>query len=584
MKRNDRKISRWQAFWFSVKIMPGSFAIMLLLGLLNSALAAGGVCLTGWVFSVVEESAVRGAEPALYGAVAAYGLYLIASGLYLYGYERYVVQFLSLTRYEGRVFRLLHQKAERISNEQLETPSVYAHIRQASNARQNLYRYVEICIAVFSAGVQAAAVTAGLSAFAPWYAVLLPIAVVLPLVEELHRTRLWKKDRAEAAQLQREAEAYEAAVTGDAAVKETRLTGSALLMKKWRDSRGSLAALEDRRSRRLFALRGGLSLPEGLSREAGLLVSALLLYHGRIGLPAFFAGVAAYASLVSSLRELLQMTGEFNHFYEMLVPFFRYWNLDERGGTGEGVTVQKEIRLEKVSFCYQNRREKAIDSIDLVLYPGETVAIVGENGAGKTTLANLVLGIFSPTEGRVLYDGVDLQTVREPVVHKMQSGVLQSFARYQMTAGENIAMGDWNKADPVEIEKQLAEIFPDGTVTAATPLGREFGGVELSGGEWQRLACARGFYKESSIILLDEATSAIDPLRETVLYEEFQKNLAGRTGLIVTHRLGAVRLADRILVLSGGQIVEDGTHQVLLAQNGLYAALWRSQAEAYVTR
>ena len=150
-----------------------------------------------------------------------------------------------------------------------------------------------------------------------------------------------------------------------------------------------------------------------------------------------------------------------------------------------------------------------------------------------------------------------------------------------MTVSENIAIGDAEKGDKGKITAEVSALFSDEQQAQEMMLGKEFGGVELSGGQWQRLACARGFYKDSDFVALDEATSAIDPLKEKELYDRFRQELTGKTGIIVTPRLGAVNLADRVVVLSKGQICEEGTHRQLLEKDGIYAKLWREQAGSY---
>ncbi len=575
----------WQTFWFTVRIAPSSFGLMLLVGLFDSCLAVARIYLTSRVFARVE--ACLGGTPAsdLYPTLACYGLCLFLDALHLYWYTRFYVQFREITRFEGKVLQLLHGKSGRISNEQLELPQAWAFIRQSSNARQMLFRFVEICIDLVTGVIQTAVVTAYASAFHLWYALFLPLAVLCPFLELLYQANLWKKDYERISLLEREENEYEKAMTDETACKESRLTGAGrVLREKWESSCAKKVSLEDRKSKKLFNLRFGLSFPETAGAIGGFILSLLLYRAGKVSLGGFSAGMAAYGSLMSSYRMLLQMAGEHSRYWKMTQPFFRYWDFEERDKDGKAFVSHcsaRQIELKDVCFAYPNQNRNAIDHVNLTLNEGEVLAIVGENGAGKTTLVNLLLGLYRPTSGEVLYDGADIRNIRENELHREQSAVFQQFNRYQMTVGENIGIGDFEREDQEKIAAEIREIFSGRENAAAMKLGKEFGGVELSGGEWQRLACARGFYRDSRLVVLDEASSAIDPLREKEIYDRFARELTGKTGILVTHRLGAVNLADRIIVLAQGKICEQGTHRELLGQGGIYASLWKEQAAGY---
>lgn len=250
-------------------------------------------------------------------------------------------------------------------------------------------------------------------------------------------------------------------------------------------------------------------------------------------------------------------------------------------------SICSEITFEKVNFYYPENRSALVD-VSFTLYPGETVAIVGENGAGKSTLIKLLTRLYDPTAGRILIDGVDLRELNLDGWRQQIAGVFQDFGRYALTLGENIALGNLEALEHPELVKdaiekagilKLVDKFP---TRENTLLGKEFDGTELSGGEWQKLALARAFVrKQAQILILDEPTAALDPRSESEIYSRFVELARGKTTILITHRLGSVLMADRILVMKGGHLVQKGTHQELLQRGGEYATLWNMQTKQY---
>ena len=245
--------------------------------------------------------------------------------------------------------------------------------------------------------------------------------------------------------------------------------------------------------------------------------------------------------------------------------------------------------LDHLSFRYPNREEWALQDVSLELRPGEKLALVGENGAGKSTLAKLLLRLHEPTQGRILYGGVDLADMDVRELRSRVGGVFQDFVRYQFSAAENIGLGDPEHLEDRARIVQAAERAGAAQVVAALPHGYDTvlggwfeKGHELSSGQWQKLAVARGFMRDAEILILDEPTASIDALAEAELFERLRALAADKTALIISHRFSTVRMADRIAVLHGGRLVELGTHDALMAQDGRYAHLFRLQARGYL--
>lgn len=243
-----------------------------------------------------------------------------------------------------------------------------------------------------------------------------------------------------------------------------------------------------------------------------------------------------------------------------------------------------EITFHDVTFTYPGSEVPALVDVDFTIRPGETVALVGRNGAGKTTLVKLIARFYDPQQGTVLLDDNDIRDLSVDYLHRTIGFVFQSFVRYEATAEENLAYGDWQRllGDREGIERiakqagvsELFGRFPQGYRTL---LGRRFGEHDPSGGEWQQIAIARALARDTSLVVLDEPTSNLDAEAEFEIFTRLRSLAQDRTTLLVSHRFSTVSMADRILVLDGGRLVEQGTHAELLAQKGHYATLYSYQ-------
>ncbi len=250
--------------------------------------------------------------------------------------------------------------------------------------------------------------------------------------------------------------------------------------------------------------------------------------------------------------------------------------------------IQRGFEFRNVSFAYPGSERRILNNLDFTLHPGERVALIGENGQGKTTVVKLITRLYDPTEGQILLDGIDLREYSLEDLYREIGVIFQDFMRYEMTARENVAVGRIEEIDNMgEIVAASHKSLAD-EVVAKLPggydqmLGRRFEtGVDLSGGEWQKLALARAYLRDAQLLILDEPTAALDARSEYEVFERFAELTGGKMALFISHRFSTVRMADRIVVLSEGQIVEDGTHERLMALGGQYAGMFELQAASY---
>ncbi len=250
--------------------------------------------------------------------------------------------------------------------------------------------------------------------------------------------------------------------------------------------------------------------------------------------------------------------------------------------------IRQGFEFRNVSFAYPGTERTVLKNFNLTLSPGERIALIGENGQGKTTVVKLITRLYDPTEGQILLDGIDLREYSIEDLHRHIGVIFQDFMRFEMTARENIAVGSVDRLQQQdEIELAAHKSLADTVVRKLAGgydqmLGRRFeGGVELSGGEWQKMALARAYLREAQLLILDEPTAALDARSELEVFERFAELTAGKMALLISHRFSTVRMADRIVVLSGGRLIEEGTHRELMDKNGLYAGMFEMQAASY---
>lgn len=343
---------------------------------------------------------------------------------------------------------------------------------------------------------------------------------------------------------------------------------------------------------RVFGVTAGESGLTLLQESAAYLYLLYLVWNGRMTAADFvlyigvITGFSAWlGNIMTQVSSLSQTSQKINYYRSCLEYPESYRN---EGGIGVPGGYPGTIELKNVSYRYPGAEEDNLRCMNLRIEPGEHLAVVGLNGAGKTTLVKLICGLIDPTEGQVLYDGIDLREYNRREYYRIFSAVFQQFSILPVTLAEIVAEAPGEKADRQRVQNCLERAglwekvskLPDGTDS-------EFGkaihdeGVELSGGEIQKLLLARALYRNAPILILDEPTAALDPIAESELYENYHGMSGGKTSLFISHRLASTSFCHRILLMEDGAICEEGTHKSLLASKGKYRNLFETQAEYY---
>lgn len=498
----------------------------------------------------------------------------------------------------ARMTAAMAQKAGRLELIRFEAAELYDRIEKAHAGRNRGFDAMEtlLCSLIFHGGYFLA-LGLYLAPLEPTLVLGIFVAFLPVALSRAIRASAFYKTENRVAPLRREFTHYEAALTDRAFFKETRTSGAVPFFRRKYDQ--ALAAYNQEMWR--TELRTGvIDLALKALTLAGYVGLLLLLVRfvlaGRVSPGLFGAVYFAMDAIFKWFEELFDRLGFAFENAAFGGNYLAFLNLPERAGGHAPLPRDRGVALRQVNFRYPGADENALEDVTLALRPGESVALVGENGAGKSTLVRLIAGLYHPDSGTVHIGGVDLRNAADETRFAGLAAVFQHYQRYRMTLLDNVRVGAptaeaaANDAEGSEGERAIAALIQAGFydrqgvrpgVGLETMLAREFGGVDLSGGEWQRVAIARGLYRLHDMIILDEPTAAIDPLEEDRVYRTFLETARGKTAIIVTHRLGLARLADRILVLEQGRIVQDGRHAELIAAPGPYARMFQAQAAWY---
>ncbi len=502
--------------------------------------------------------------------------------------------------FSNRVSVRLMEHAATLDLLQFEDPEFYDHLERARRQTVGRIGLIALLLGVAQNLITLVSLTAALILYVPWLLVLLAIAVLPSFIGETHYATLgysllyrWTPER-------RMLDYLRFTGASDQTAKEIKLFG----LSRWLTDRYSGLADAFYRANAVLAVRHGIvAWLLGVFGALGyygayvwIIVLTVRGYQSPAGL--FTLGVLTFlAASFRQSRDLIQsVLLSTSQLYEQalyLRDLFTFFDMKPTIASRPGARevprpVVAGFEFKDVGFKYRGSDKWAVRHLSFTLMPGERLALVGENGAGKTTLVKLLARLYDPDEGAILLDGVDLREYDVASLQRAIGVIFQDFVRYDFLLRENIGVGEIGAVEDrprieVAARRSLADEL-SGRLKGGYEqmLGRRFdGGVELSGGEWQKVALARAYLRDAEVLILDEPTAALDARAEYQVFVRFTELTRGKMAVLISHRFSTVRMADRILVLEKGLIIEQGTHADLVAKRGTYAELFELQAAGY---
>ena len=515
-------------------------------------------------------------------------------------------------RFSNHVSVRLMEHAATLDLAQFENPSTYDHLERARQQTTGRISLLGQLFGMGQDGLTLMTLAAALVTYNPWLLLLLVAAVFPSFLGETHYAALSYSLLFKRTPERRELDYLRFVGASDETAKEVQMFG----LVPWLTERyRTLAQRYTEENARLSVRKGIVSTMLSVIATLGYYTAYVVILREAVaatitvGTLTFLAG--AFMRSRDLIQRLLLAAGDVYAQSLNLRDLFAYFALRPTVSSRDGSSpvprvLTKGFAFEDVGFRYEGSERWAVRHLSFAIRPGERIALVGENGAGKTTVTKLIARLYDPSEGRVLLEGRDLQEYDLQSVRRAIGVIFQDFVRYDLRFDENVAVGEIDlvhdyvethnaaKADSIAldqvpaavvdaVERSLASsLLPELPNGYRQMLGRRFaGGVDLSGGQWQKIALARAYMRDARLLILDEPTAALDARAEFEVFTRFNELMGDRMAVVISHRFSTVRMADRILVIGDGRVLEEGTHDELLAGRGMYCTLFEMQAAGY---
>jgi ATP-binding cassette, subfamily B, bacterial len=497
-------------------------------------------------------------------------------------------------RYTQYVSVRVMEQAARLDLTTYEDPVFYDRLERARVQATDRLAMIQQLGRLVTQIITTLAFSAALAFASPWLVLLLALGVLPSFLGETHYAFLGYAKNFRQTPAKRQMDYLRQVAGSREGAKEVKLFGLNKFFTNRFQALANQIYLEDVTLSRSKLIVGGLLGVIGTLGYYGAYVYVIWrTLHGAYNIGQFGFLTTAIQQASSNLQQVFSTASGIADqalFLTDLIAFFdmKPTVISNPDGHPAPAKIQRGFEFRNVSFNYPGTNRTVLKNFNLTLSPGERIALIGENGQGKTTVVKLITRLYDPTEGQILLDGIDLREYNLEDLHRNIGVIFQDFMRFEMTARENIAVGRVDQPyQDSDIEVAAHKSLADTVVTKLAGgydqmLGRRFeGGVELSGGEWQKIALARAYLRDAQLLILDEPTAALDARSELEVFERFAELTLGKMALLISHRFSTVRMADRIVVLSGGRLIEEGTHQQLIEKNGLYASMFEMQAASY---
>ena len=484
----------------------------------------------------------------------------------------------------------LGEKGARLSLVQYEDAEINNRLKRARDCIQQ-GRFSDLSLSVFNIFGEVLKVTSTLivlAAFSPLLAVVSLLSVIpYFIVRAIRGKEFYELKKYQAASERKRDYLYH--LFGDKrAVKELRILGIEAYIEQ------KLYKTRDKMNRELWEFKkrdiGSFFLCDMLCKSGyvlSIVIAILLLLNNRLEFGVLAAALVAFTSFQMAAKYFLISLGRIPECAAFVKDYYDFIDIGEETRGEEKFNQNfEEIAVKHVDFSYPNAKRSAISDVSFHIKQKESIAIVGNNGSGKTTLVKLLTGLYKAQKGEIFYGEQNINSLNPKEFYENISIVSQDFIKYEMSLRENVGISDWKRMEDTEKIRQLLKKmelpeFSDED-SLEQPLGSEFGGRELSIGQWQKLAIARGMFKKSSMIVLDEPTAALDPIMESNILKMFLQIAKEKTAIIVSHRIGICREVDKIIVMKNGRVAEIGNHKELLERKGEYYQLYKMQQKWYV--